>query len=489
MRILENLQPAEVFRYFEDLCEIPHGSSNTKQISDYCVAFARKHGLECHQDEPGNVIILREASAECRQAAPLILQAHLDMVCEKEAGTDIDFRQEGLRLKFEEDFICAEGTTLGADDGIGVAMLLALLAAEDLPHPRLEAVFTVDEEIGMPGASALDVHLLQGRRMLNLDSEEEGVLMSGCAGAVCVGCTLPVERETADGITVTVTVEGLLGGHSGLDIGKGRANSNVLMGRLLNVLAESVPFRLLKLSGGEAYNVIPSKSEAMFIMTGDGLPVLEKAIAECGKTFEEEYGAIEPGIVINQNISGRQQAAALTEESSRKVLKALLLLPEGVRKMDTDIPGLVCASLNPGTLRLEKERLTYGFSVRSSLASQKNLLASQLTCLTELLGGTAERLGDYPGWMFRRESPLRDLAVRCFREIYQAEPEITAMHGGLECGIFAQKIPQFDCVSMGPEIRNIHTPWERLSISSVQRTWTLVKRIVECCGQEKKTYY
>jgi len=483
MRILENLQPAEVFRYFEDLCAIPHRSGNTKQISDYCVVFAEKHGLAFHQDVLGNVIIYREASVGCQQAEPLILQAHLDMVCEKESGTDIDFLHDSLRLKYEDDFIFAKGTTLGADDGIGVAMILALLAAEDLSHPRLEAVLTVDEEIGMPGASALDAHLLRGRRMLNLDSEYEGVLMSGCAGAVSINCTLPVEREMAYGISVTITVEGLLGGHSGLDMGKGRANANVLMGRLMNVLAERVPFRLVKLSGGEEYNVIPSKSEAVCIVPDNALPLLEKAILECGKIFAEEYDTIERGIVIRQNNGICQQAQALTEEASLKVLKVLLMLPEGVRKMDADIPGLVCASLNPGILRLEKEMLTYGFSVRSSSTSQKNLLAARVTCLTELLGGTAERLGDYPGWLFRRESPIRDLAARCFQEIYQIDPKVTAMHGGLECGIFARKIPHFDCVSIGPEICDIHTPQERLRISSVQRTWTVVKRIVQCCGQ------
>ena len=470
MAILEHLEPRGVFRFFEELCAIPHGSSNTKAVSDWLMDFARERGLEAYQDGLNNVIIIKEATSGYESAEPVILQGHMDMVCEKAPGCAKDMEKEGLDLAVDGDAVYAEGTTLGGDDGIAVAMALAILDADDIPHPRLEAVFTVDEEIGMLGATALDVSMLRGRRMLNLDSEEEGVFTVGCAGGNLTQCTLPLTRAPYAGKALTVTVGGLRGGHSGAEIDKGLGNANMLMGRLLYAASRKAELRLVEVNGGLKDNAIPRETVATLVTTDP-----EAVLAVCRELdaqLKNEYRTTDPDVFVTATES--TASLPMDDDTSRRVLCFLTCAPNGIQAMSADMPGLVQTSLNLGILKTEKDAVIASFCVRSSIDGQKQMLVERLTCMTEALGGTVEVFGDYSGWEYRPDSPLRELLVEVFTQQYGHAPRIEAIHAGVECGIFSGKLPGLDCVSMGPDLTEIHTCREKLYISSVQRLWTMV---------------
>ena len=470
MAILEHLEPRGVFRFFEELCAIPHGSSNTKAVSDWLMDFARERGLEAYQDGLNNVIIIKEATSGYESAEPVILQGHMDMVCEKAPGCAKDMEKEGLDLAVDGDAVYAEGTTLGGDDGIAVAMALAILDADDIPHPRLEAVFTVDEEIGMLGATALDVSMLRGRRMLNLDSEEEGVFTVGCAGGNLTQCTLPLTRAPYAGKALTVTVGGLRGGHSGAEIDKGLGNANMLMGRLLYAASRKAELRLVEVNGGLKDNAIPRETVATLVTTDP-----EAVLAVCRELdaqLKNEYRTTDPDVFVTAAES--TASLPMDDDTTRRVLCFLTCAPNGIQAMSADMPGLVQTSLNLGILKTEKDAVIASFCVRSSIDGQKQMLVERLTCMTEALGGTVEVFGDYSGWEYRPDSPLRELLVEVFTEQYGHAPRIEAIHAGVECGIFSGKLPGLDCVSMGPDLTEIHTCREKLYISSVQRLWTMV---------------
>ena len=470
MAILEHLEPRGVFRFFEELCAIPHGSSNTKAVSDWLMDFARERGLEAYQDGLNNVIIIKEATSGYESAEPVILQGHMDMVCEKAPGCAKDMEKEGLDLAVDGDAVYAEGTTLGGDDGIAVAMALAILDADDIPHPRLEAVFTVDEEIGMLGATALDVSMLRGRRMLNLDSEEEGVFTVGCAGGNLTQCTLPLTRAPYAGKALTVTVGGLRGGHSGAEIDKGLGNANMLMGRLLYAASRKAELRLVEVNGGLKDNAIPRETVATLVTTDP-----EAVLAVCRELdaqLKNEYRTTDPDVFVTAAES--TASLPMDDDTTRRVLCFLTWAPNGIQAMSADMPGLVQTSLNLGILKTEKDAVIASFCVRSSIDGQKQMLVERLTCMTEALGGTVEVFGDYSGWEYRPDSPLRELLVEVFTQQYGHAPRIEAIHAGVECGIFSGKLPGLDCVSMGPDLTEIHTCREKLYISSVQRLWTMV---------------
>ncbi len=470
MAILEHLEPRGVFRFFEELCAIPHGSSNTKAVSDWLMDFARERGLEAYQDGLNNVIIIKEATSGYESAEPVILQGHMDMVCEKAPGCAKDMEKEGLDLAVDGDAVYAEGTTLGGDDGIAVAMALAILDADDIPHPRLEAVFTVDEEIGMLGATALDVSMLRGRRMLNLDSEEEGVFTVGCAGGNLTQCTLPLTRAPYAGKALTVTVGGLRGGHSGAEIDKGLGNANMLMGRLLYAASRKAELRLVEVNGGLKDNAIPRETVATLVTTDP-----EAVLAVCRELdaqLKNEYRTTDPDVFVTAAES--TASLPMDDDTTRRVLCFLTCAPNGIQAMSADMPGLVQTSLNLGILKTEKDAVIASFCVRSSIDGQKQMLVERLTCMTEALGGTVEVFGDYSGWEYRPDSPLRELLVEVFTQQYGHAPRIEAIHAGVECGIFSGKLPGLDCVSMGPDLTEIHTCREKLYISSVQRLWTMV---------------
>lgn len=474
MSVLEHLEPRSVFRFFEEMCAIPHGSRNTRAISDWCAAFAKERGLEYYQDQSNNVIIIKEATPGYEDAPAVILQGHLDMVCEKEAGCSKDMDREGLDLVVEGDFVTAKGTTLGSDDGIAVAMALAILDAHDIPHPRLEAVFTVDEEIGMLGAAAMDVSPLKGRQLINLDSEAEGVFTVSCAGGNVSTCRLPVARAPFQGRALTVTVSGLQGGHSGTEIHKGRANANMLLGRVLQAMAAAADLRIMEVNGGLKDNAIPIQSAAR-VLAADA-QAARAAAEKMARILADEYRVTDPGVTVTVTDGG--DGEAMDEASTKKVLCMLTCLPNGVQVMSADIAGLVQTSLNLGILATEGAEVQASFCLRSSVESQKEMLKARLGCLMEQLGGSVEFFGEYSGWEYLADSPLRERMVEVFTEQYGKAPQIEAIHAGVECGIFSGKLPGLDCVSCGPDLLEIHTPRERMSISSVQRVWAFVLEVL-----------
>lgn len=517
MGILSALEPAYVFRYFEEICEIPHGSGDTKRISDYCVGFAKEHGLRYLQDNQNNVIIWKDGTAGYEKSAPVMLQGHLDMVCEKEAGHEIDFSRDGLELQLEDGIIRAKGTTLGGDDGIAVAYALAILASEDIPHPPLEVVLTVDEEIGMLGAAALDTTALQAKTMLNMDSEEEGYLLVSCAGGITVTTHLPVMRESTPqtggdencdkGIGITLMVTGLQGGHSGVEIDKGRGNACQLLGRILCRLKEYFDFRLCSVQGGLKDNAIPREAVAEIVLMAANtseesatseageIPKREKEesvalkvlvqefqekIEELQQIFVNEYAITDPDIkIICKCTENGTHGTVMDADSTMRTIAMLIGLPGGIQKMSFAVGGLVQTSLNLGILKTTQTEVTASFSVRSSVESEKLELVERMGFLMQILQGSISSAGEYPAWEYRQESPLRDLMVEVFREQYGHEPVIQALHAGVECGLFAGKIADLDCVSFGPDMKDIHTPKESMDVESVKRCWEYLLEILK----------
>ena len=471
MPVLSDLEPREVFAWFERLCAIPHGSHHAKAISDYLVAFARERGLACRQDAANNVVIRKAASAGYENAPVVMLQGHIDMVCEKDADCGKDMETEGLDLFVDGDVIGARGTTLGGDDGIAVAMALAVLDADDLPHGPLECVFTADEEVGMIGARALDASDLKAKYLINIDSEEEGVLTVSCAGACRMACTLPVTRAPFDGQTLRVRISGLAGGHSGEEIHKGRANANLLLGRALDEMSRAGALRLIRVSGGTKDNAIPREAEAV-VRTGDAA-ALRRAVEALAAALRAEYHVADGHITVTVTETD-DGLTPMDAASTERAITLLLCAPNGVVEMSMDVPGLVQTSLNLGRLTSDEASLRASFMIRSSINSQKNAVASRLARLAEALGGQAELDSDYSAWPYRPESPLRDRVAEVFYEQYGEKPRIAALHAGLECGILSGKLPELDCISLGPDLTDIHTPRERLHIASTERTWRLL---------------
>lgn len=479
----EKLKPEKVFGYFEEICGIPHGSGNVVGISDYLVKFAGDRGLYCVQDEWKNVVIVKEATPGYEAVAPVILQGHMDMVAVKKPEADIDMETEGLRLAVDGDYLYAQDTSLGGDDGIALAYALAILDSEEIAHPRLEIIFTVDEEVGMDGARELDVSMLQGKRMLNLDSEEEGIILAGCAGGARVDWTLPVKRVKQNGIAYEISVKGLLGGHSGAEIDKERGNANCLMGRLLYELTGTVELGLADLEGGLADNAIPRQATAVVVLTGaenkEAEAFLLKKIESVEMEWKQELQTKDPAVCICAKRLQGEIWECLAAIDADKVIGLLFAAPDGVQAMSADIEGLVETSLNMGIVGLLKERAMVQFSVRSSLESAKKALIKKLESIARIAGASQEVRGDYPGWAYRKNSPFRDMAVEVFRKMYGKEPEIHAIHAGLECGLLMAKIPGLECISIGPDMKDIHTTEEKLSISSTERVWNYVLEILK----------
>lgn len=478
MSVLQGLEPKSVFHYFEEICAIPHTSYHEKALSDYCVAFAKERGLFCTQDEMGNVIIIAEATQGYEKEPTVILQGHLDMVGDKEEGCTADLLKDGLQLVIDGDFVRAEGTTLGGDDGIAVAYALAILDSADIPHPRLEVVLTVCEEVGLLGATALDLSVCRGQRLINVDSEIEGILTAGCAGGVRALCKLPVDRTETEGAVFTLLLEGLQGGHSGTEIDKGRANANITMGRFLAMLEEKMTYGLAEISGGVKENVIPKSARAAIVAEAEKEDVIREVIVEFQRCMEAEYGTADKDIRMELHKEGYGARRVLGKDALLRVLDLLNLIPNGVQAMSMDLPGLVETSLNMGVLTLTETELQAGISIRSSVASAKKYLAGKAERLTRLLGGSTEFSGDYPAWPYARQSELRDICVALFEKQYGRKPEITAIHAGLECGILSSKLEGLDCISIGPDLPDIHTPRERMSISSAARVWEYLKAIL-----------
>lgn len=401
----------------------------------------------------------------------------MDMVAVKKPDCSVDMKTQGVKPAVDGDYIYAENTSLGGDDGIAVAYALAILDDDTLPHPHLDVVITVDEEVGMDGAKALDLSDVKGTRLLNLDSEEEGYFLAGCAGGASVKHLLPMSWEERKGTACTCKICGLLGGHSGGEIHKERGNANSLMGRLLQVLLKTADIGIFGLEGGLADNAIPREAVLRFTVS-DGKQELLQAVSDFEKVLQSELATKDPSVRIELTQEGERSGLCLSADCARKVKDLLLLLPNGVQAMSADMHGLVQTSLNNGIMRLDEREFSAVTSVRSSVASEKEALISKIVTLTGLLGGSTEISGDYPGWTYRKESPFRDLCAKIFEEMYGKKPVIQAIHAGVECGILLEKRPDLDCISLGPDMRDIHTTEEKLSISSTKRVWEYVCRVL-----------
>jgi len=483
MSLLEqhNLQPKEVFKYFEEMAAIPHGSRNTKAISDYLVAFAKEHDLEHYQDELNNVVIIKEATPGYEAADAIIIQGHMDMVCEKESDCNIDFEKDGLDLYIDGDFLKARGTTLGGDDGIAVAYALAILASNELAHPRLEVVITVDEEIGMLGAEGIDLSMLKGHKMLNIDSDVEGHFLTSCAGGMHVETKIPVSFEEANGVLYNVCVTGLEGGHSGAEIDKEHGNANIIMGRILKALSAEVEFGIVSLAGGLKDNAIPRECSAELLVNKDDVKAMTAIFEQLKPVLANEFMASDKDVTIVYEEKGEQNAAVLSVASQTKVIFYLRNVPNGVQNMSRIMPGLVETSLNLGIMELKEDCLYMMTSIRSSVSSRKADLADKLEYLIEFLGGEVTVGGDYPAWEYKADSDIRETISSVYKELFDEEPVFEAIHAGLECGILSGKIENLDCVSFGPNNYDIHTPKERLSISSTEKVWKLLVEFLKRC--------
>lgn len=493
--MLEKLEPQVVFHYFEEICSIPHGSGNTKQISDYLKQFAEEQGLYCRQDEWNNIVIVKEATAGYEEHEPVILQGHMDMVAVKDEDYLKDLRTSGLELYVKDGMISAKGTSLGGDDGIAIAMALALLAGKDYQHPRIEFVATVDEEVGMEGASHLSVEDLTAKRMINLDQEEEQVFIAGCAGGARVDIEKFTETEDQEGILCKLKIAGFQGGHSGQEIDKERGNAICLMGRILAELQTRVVVFLKELQGGVADNAIPSECSAVLVLreqeSEKGVPgsfqkwireFLEGILLELKEELQDREAGMSWQLELIDDSRKIEEAGCRYEVCSQKEsgqwIHLLNVMMHGVIANSMKMPGLVETSLNPGMVKITSERGCVTISVRSSKAASKQALIGRLQSLAMLAEASVSVRGDYPGWDYHPDSGLCAKMVVLYREMYGETPKVEAIHAGLECGIFMSKIKDLDCISIGPDMTDIHTTRECLSVSSVQRIWEYLLRLL-----------
>ena len=475
-RKLQGLEPESVFRYFEEICAIPHGSRNTKAISDYLVSFAKAHGLRYRQDESNNVVIFVPGTCGLEDHESVILQGHMDMVCEKDAGCPLDMAVDGLDVTHDGCCIFAKGTTLGGDDGIAVAYALAILDDNTIAHPPLEVIITVDEEIGMLGAAAMDLADVKGRTMLNLDSEDEGIFTVSCAGGATCTVSLNAERKAVYGPCVRLSVEGLQGGHSGAEIHKNRANANKVMGDFLGRIQKLMPLCLTSFSGGSKDNAIPRACQATVVAMGIGLERINDIAAQLQQEVRETYD--EPEALVQAFDVDALGGNALTTAATADVISLLCAAPNGVQAYCPDMPELVQTSLNLGIAKLG-DRFTATFSVRSSVNAEKEGLITKLKELADFYNGTYSQSGTYPAWEFKKDSRLRDVMVPIYTRMFGKEPKVLAIHAGLECGLLGDKLPGLDCVSIGPQMHDIHTSREKLEITSTKRTWDFLLEVLK----------
>lgn len=476
MTVLKEVKPERVFHFFEEICKIPHGSGNLNEICEYCVRFAQERGLKVVRDDADNIIIWKGGSEGYEESEPVILQGHLDMVCEKTADSSHDFKKDPLDLYVEDGFVKARNTTLGGDDGIAVGMILAILDADDIPHPPIEALFTADEETGMGGAKALDLQQLKGRNLINIDSEKEGVLTVGCAGGVSCHTSFPLDLSSREGEVFQIVISGLKGGHSGAEIDRQRGNAIKLMGRLLHEASQSTKLFLIDAQGGGKENVIAGCAE-MLLMVEDP-NVLTETVQKMLAVWKEEFVDEEPGLAVTAEKRGRMTAEAASWEVTEKIVSYLMAAPDGPKGYSRSLAGQVETSLNHGIMAVREGCLLIDTLVRSSIYSKKMELAGRLEVLAKLCGADFVADNEYPGWAYKKESNLRDHMVQAYRQLFGSDPEILTVHAGLECGLFLDKKKDLDCVSFGPDLWDIHSVKERLSIESVERSYEFLKAIL-----------
>ena len=474
--IIKGRNPGSVFRFFEEISAIPRASFHEEKIADYLVAFANDRGLDVYRDAANNVLIRAAATKGREQLPPILLQGHTDMVCEKNADSAHDFARDGLDLYVDGDLLRAKGTTLGADNGIAVAVMLALLDGEIQDHPAYECLFTTAEEVGLDGAQAFDYSLITAKRMLNLDSEELGVVTAGCAGGVRSELILPCSPESFAGSALSVSITGLIGGHSGDKINAGRANANKLMGRLLASAQANADFRLISLSGGSKDNAIPRECTAL-LATAQA-DELTDTLLKTAAQIARELSAEDSGFTVS--VEEREaEAVMLSAHDTARAIGVLAGASNGVLEMSRDIAGLVEYSRNLGVVYTEDDCVTFVFSSRSSMESRLDASIAEIDALACAIGAKTHHRGRYPGWSYEKKSPLRDAYLKAYREITGKDAEVNVIHAGLECGIIHSGIPDMDVISIGPSMYNIHSPDEALDLPKTEIFWNVLVKLIE----------
>jgi dipeptidase D len=472
----EGLKPERVFHYFEELTKIPRCSFDEKRVSDYLKSVGEGLGLETIQDEALNIIIKKPGSKGYESKPTVIIQGHMDMVCDRSEGFDIDFSRDPIPFEVRDGLIMAPNTTLGADNGIAVAMGLAILEDKTLEHPPLEVLITTNEESGMTGAAQLDKKNLSGKILINIDSEEEGKLLVSCAGGKRFSIEIPVNFKVTDKSSFTLKVSGLKGGHSGMEIDKGRGNSNRLLARALDGLRE-IDYDLCHIEGGSKSNVIPRLSSAIICLADSDIEKARVIVNEMEKHFKGELSTSDPHVTLTLEKT-KDRVKAFEDTVKLKVIAALLLVPNGVNSMSMDIEGLVESSNNMGVISTLEDKVVLENAIRSSVKSLKDMLSRQMEIIAESLGANWSSSGEYPAWQYRKDSYIRDLFAQTYREISGKEMEIEAIHAGLECGLFYELLGDIDMVSLGPDMWGVHAPGERLSIDSVERTYNILVEVL-----------
>lgn len=481
MKNLEKITEERVFYHFQEISKIPRGSGNEKEISDYLIKFGKNLGLETIQDEALNVIIKKPASKGYENAPVVIIQGHMDMVCEKNGDKVHDFTKDPIKLIIDGDYIYADKTTLGGDDGIAVAYAMAVLEDNTLEHPPIEVLITSDEEAGMSGALAIHPEHLSGKIVLNVDSEEEGKLLVSCAGGIRTKSTFPIQwiNKKSDTKEFVLSLKGLKGGHSGTDIHLEKGNSNKLMGRLLKEISKEIDFNLASLNGGSKNNAIPREAEAILIVNLKDENKLNDVIAKVSEELKNEFRKKDPDLSISLSVLENNVEKTFSDETTSKVINLLYIYPNGVNTMSADIEGLTESSTNLGVVTTTESEVEFDSAVRSSVFSLREEIVERIKCITEILGGKYTANAGYPAWPYRADSKVRDICKDVYSRMYGKEPEIVAIHAGVECGILEEKLGNLDMISFGPDIMDIHTPNEHMSIPSVRRCYEYLLEILK----------
>lgn len=483
MSIFKEYNLSTPFKFFEEFSMIPHGSGDMEQISNYCKKFAEDRGHGVIQDNDLNIIVFKEASPGYEDVDTIILQGHLDMVCEKVAGSNFDFKKDSLKLMTDGINVWADGTTLGADNGIAIAMMLAILDDKTMAHGPLEMIMTVDEENGLNGAASVDLSSLKGKKLINLDSEEDHMILTSCAGGVTLECEIPITTRRESGATYELVVEGLLGGHSGIQINEGLANAHQILGRVLLALDEQVDIKILGVLGGKTANVIPNRATVSFFVEEDEDSMNQMDVEHLVELMSYEIGnelIKDSGVRITVEYSKKtEEFYVYDDESKNKLINLLVNGPNGVQKMSESIEGLVETSLNFGVLSADEKGINFVYSIRSSVESSKLYLLERSKYFVESLGGTSEVKNQYPGWEFKADSKLREYMIMAYEKCFGETPEIGAIHAGLECGLLASKIKGLDCVSIGPNLKDVHSVKEIMEVASVEKVWIWLQEVLK----------
>ncbi|MCF6242661.1 MAG: aminoacyl-histidine dipeptidase, partial [Bacteroidales bacterium] len=479
MNNISKLKPELVWKYFDEITQIPRPSKKEEKIIDYLLNFAKKHQLEAEKDNAGNVVIIKPATMGMENATPVILQSHSDMVCEKNSEVDFNFDMDPIQTYIDGDWVKAKGTTLGGDDGIGVAAALAVLASDDIVHPDLECLFTSDEETGMTGAFGLQPGFLKGKILINLDSEDEGELYIGCAGGMDTTVEMEYEKENIPDswYSCKIKVSGLKGGHSGDDIEKGLGNANKILNRFLWRLSEKIEFKLSEFNGGNLRNAIAREAYAIISVKQHDKEQIRLNLNIYTSEIQSEYAQTEPNLNLEMT-TVEHPKTAIDRDTQYKLIRALYACPHGVIAMSQTIENLVETSTNLASVKFKEDKIMIGTSQRSSVDSALTDVAAMVRSVFELAGAKVTHSDGYPGWTPKLDSEILKATKAAYARLFDKEPEVLAIHAGLECGLFLTKYPYLDMISFGPTIKGAHSPDERMHIPSVQQFWDLLVEVL-----------